>query len=237
MQLDGQLAYIGVFITAANYRGKGIGTVVLKQVLNTLQGRNIILDSVPVRQDFYRKHGFQSSNTVLSLIRATVKPLIDFEDPAKIQIQPIGETNIDAVLKYDMSVSLIDRSDHLVDWVMPISGQSLAAFREGVCVGYICVRYEDGRNIHRVQPLYADTPHIARALMQKCLISCLTTESSSLNIRMNIASGNQEGSQALVQQFGDVETSVCGCRMHSIQEVEVPWRKVFSIVNKYNTII
>jgi len=51
------------------FQEKGIGTVIMKKVLERLSGCNIILYAAPGKEEFYRKMGLRKMKTGMALFR------------------------------------------------------------------------------------------------------------------------------------------------------------------------
>ena len=55
--------------TVPEWQGKGIGTMMLKAILERLEGCNVILYAAPGKEGFYRKFGFDRMKTGLARFR------------------------------------------------------------------------------------------------------------------------------------------------------------------------
>jgi GNAT superfamily N-acetyltransferase len=65
----GEHIYLRDINVASSYRGNGIGTALLSQILADFEGRHIIADVFEDRVPWYRKHGFEPIGKVKKLIR------------------------------------------------------------------------------------------------------------------------------------------------------------------------
>ena len=207
--------------------------------LEDLRGRNVVLDGVPAMQDMYSKYQFKPSTVLIFGVelKAAAKGLCFAPQSTNIQLDRIDLDNIKSVMKFDKTISTIDRSDHLPGWIISNCSVSFGAFQDGACVGYICARYDSRLKRYKIQPLFADSDDIGLALIQ-ALVNCPSMPAHpTLSFRPTVQ--NKERSLGVIQKCGEVLeiSEVTTQRMHLVSEVKLPLHRVFSITNRHYTII
>lgn len=66
-------AYLHGINVSSGHRGRGVGTELLKQILEDFDGTHIVADVFEARVQWYKKHGFEPVGETNNLIRI-VKP-------------------------------------------------------------------------------------------------------------------------------------------------------------------
>jgi Acetyltransferase (GNAT) domain/Acetyltransferase (GNAT) family len=155
----GTYGFVGFYICAPEFRGRGHGFAVWKSGLARLGERTVGLDGVVAQQDNYRKSGF-----VLAHRNVRFGGSVDVEAPADRRVVPIGEAHRAAVIAYDRTFFPAPREAFLRAWLQPQLRRCLAFVDDGALRGYGVVRAcRDG---HKIGPLFADSEPVADALFR-----------------------------------------------------------------------
>ena len=236
--LHSHVAFIGIFITDEGYRRKGIGAALMRHVLGTLHGRNVLLNAVEGTQTMYSNFGFTQSELVtVNIYIDCATPMCDFTGPENLLVKRISGKDelVEAIREYDEAVSTLDRHDYMPQWLLAPNSVCYVAVRGVKCVGYGAIR-DDG-DFYKVQPLYADLPEVATSLMQ-ALLSCEEFRPQSL-VRFRALVQNQDESLQVAARFGATErrASTKEYRMYTLKDIELPHHKVYSMANTENTLV
>lgn len=148
--------FLGFYIAAPGWRGKGLGFAIWQAGLQHLGERTVGLDGVVAQQGNYRKSGFVLAHRNIRYggLPKLTKPGIGFTDPARI--------GFDTLSTYDRRFFPAPRDAFLSDWLVAPGHRSLAVLQDGAVRGLGTIR--PCREGHKIGPLYAETPQIAEAL-------------------------------------------------------------------------
>ena len=149
--------FIGLYIVAPEWRGKGIGWRLWSEGMARLQGRLVGLDGVVAQQDNYRKSGFRLA---WRNVRYAGVARHDASDTAGIV--PLAEVDFAAVCADDRRVFPAPRERFLRAWIDMPEASALGRVDGGKLTGWGVIRR--CREGHKIGPLVADTPDIAASL-------------------------------------------------------------------------
>lgn len=154
---EGKFGFIGLYIVAPRYRGKGYGLQLWQHAVSRLHGHNIGLDGVVERQPQYRQSGFQLAyrnirfETLARPSLTTNQALVD-----------INDLDIEKLLNYDRSFFPACRKTFIEAWLCMPNAQGLGYLQDGQLLGYGLIR--ECRHGYKIGPLFADTRDIAESL-------------------------------------------------------------------------
>ncbi|MFO1149199.1 MAG: GNAT family N-acetyltransferase [Alsobacter sp.] len=151
--------FLGLYIAAPPYRGRGIGWATWQAGLAHLAGRTIGLDGVVAQQDNYRKSGF-----VLAHRNVRFEGLAHADMPGDPRLARIGQGLLPSVLAYDRPCFGAMRDAFLVPWLRDDGRQGYAVVEDGAVRGYGVIRA--CREGHKIGPLFADDPATADLLFR-----------------------------------------------------------------------
>jgi GNAT superfamily N-acetyltransferase len=156
----GGFGFIGLFIVAPPWRGRGIGRQLWDQAMARLAGRDHVvgLDGVPAQQDYYRRNGFALAWQ--NVRHAGVAPAAAGRMPA--QVVPLREVDFSQLCADDRRVFPAPREAFLRAWTGLPDATGLAWQEQGRLGGWGLIRR--CRQGHKIGPLVADDPSIATAL-------------------------------------------------------------------------
>lgn len=156
--------FLGFYIAAPAWRGKGLGMAVWQAGLQHLGERTVGLDGVLAQQDNYRKSGFTLAHRNIRYggKPQLAKPGIAFTDPAELPF--------DRLAAYDRRFFPAPRDVFLSGWLAAVGHRSLAVVQDGALKGLGIIR--PCREGHKIGPLYAETPVLAEALFNGLAEGC-----------------------------------------------------------------
>ncbi len=208
--------FIGFYIVAPEYRGKGYGVELGKAALASLGDRNIGLDGGLERQDVHKKYwGFSYAYKNMRFQgKAESKKL-----PTAL---PIAGVEFNKLLEYDSQVFLFPRPVFLSYWISRADSFGYYLEHEGTILGYGILR--KCFTGYRIGPLFADDEIIAREIVD-ALLSNIPGELYYLDIpEPNTAS------LKIVQQY-NMQKVFETARMYTKEIPNAPLHKVFGITS------
>jgi hypothetical protein len=150
--------FIGLYIVAPAWRGRGVGMRLWNEGMRRLAGRVIGLDGVPAQQENYRRSGFELAWRNLrqgGTARASGRRL-----PG--EVVPLARIDLDALCRKDREVFAAPRRAFLQAWRTAPESTGLAWQSDGRLCGWGVIRR--CRTGHKIGPLVADEPAISEAL-------------------------------------------------------------------------
>jgi GNAT superfamily N-acetyltransferase len=154
----GRFGFIGLYIVAPDWRGRGIGRRLWDQGMARLAGHAIGLDGVPAQQDNYRKSGFslawqniRFAGTARQSARTADAPIV-----------PLREVDFALLCADDRRIFPAPRDAFLRAWIAMPDATGLAWVEQGRLRGWGVIRR--CREGHKIGPLVADSPPVASAL-------------------------------------------------------------------------
>ena len=208
--------FIGFYIVAPEYRGKGYGVELGKAALASLGDRNIGLDGVLERQDVYKKYwGF-------SYAYKNMRFQGKAESKKSPKALPIAGVDFNKLLEYDSQVFLFPRPVFLSYWISRADSFGYYLEHEGTILGYGILR--KCFTGYRIGPLFADDEIIAREILE-ALLSNIPGELYYLDIpEPNTAS------LKIVHQY-NMQKVFETARMYTKEIPNVPLHRVFGITS------
>ncbi|HTI69956.1 MAG TPA: GNAT family N-acetyltransferase [Candidatus Limnocylindria bacterium] len=155
----GHFGFIGLYIVVPEHRGKGYGIALWQAAMQRLKGHVIGLDGVVAQQANYRQSGFQLAYRNIRYC-GTLWPAATTDQ----RIHPLSRWPWEKIATYDRRYFQADRSAFLEAWIQQPDSQALGFGKDGQLTGYGVIR-RCGKG-HKIGPLFADDPEIARALLQ-----------------------------------------------------------------------
>jgi len=164
----GRLGWIGFLIVETGYRGKGIGTLLMKRAIDHLSScktKTIKLEAVPIIANLYRKLGFVDEFDSLRFIRTDGKiaPMLSH------CVKPLKKREMTQLAKFDSEYFGANRIRVLKGLYQDNPQLSFVSYSGPKIVGYImCCKAESG---YRLGPWVCipRNPQVARELLIKCV--------------------------------------------------------------------
>lgn len=150
--------FIGGYIVRPEFRGKGYGMAVWQAGMARLAGRNVGLDGVPAQQANYARSGFRLAH------RNVRYEGCGSDVPAADRVLPLGQQDLDDILRYDRAFFADDRQHFMRCWLRQ-DGSVAFGVRDadGALLGYAVLR--PCRAGFKIGPLCAESPEVAEELM------------------------------------------------------------------------
>jgi len=159
---EDKIGWIGMLIVSPEYRGRGIGTTLLKHGIEYLrpQVQVIKLDATPQGQPLYEKLGFEAEYTI---VRMSGKAAFSKESR---HFYPMTDF-FDAIIPFDAQAFGANRSRVLENLVREYSDYSFCALTDRVVTGYIMANR--GRKAWHIAPWVCKNEHVAKGLLEEML--------------------------------------------------------------------
>ncbi|HEY0757397.1 MAG TPA: GNAT family N-acetyltransferase [Ktedonobacteraceae bacterium] len=163
--LYGAHARIGLMAVSPELQQQGIGATIMRHLLQwSVQhgATTILLDATPAGAPLYTKLGFALEDTVSAYIQKQSYTASDAltNDTRQLQAEELPE-----VIKYDAGRLGVERVRVLSAYYEEFAGRTFVAHDgQGKIAGYLIAQRE-----RRLGPWVADTPDIARSLLQHAL--------------------------------------------------------------------
>jgi GNAT superfamily N-acetyltransferase len=154
----GRFGFIGLYIVAPDWRGRGIGRRLWDQGMARLAGHAIGLDGVPAQQDNYRKSGFSLAWQNIRFAGTARQSARTGDAP----IVPLRDVDFALLCADDRRIFPAPRDAFLRAWIAMPDATGLAWVEQGRLRGWGVIRR--CREGHKIGPLVADSPPVASAL-------------------------------------------------------------------------
>ncbi|NRB51972.1 MAG: GNAT family N-acetyltransferase [Saprospiraceae bacterium] len=153
--------WIGMVLVAPAYRGKGIGTHLLKAALTyALPRGSVMLDATALGQPLYHSLGFQ---VVGEVIRMECKIPNRFPQSAPFVIASVKPEDLPSLISFDRRHLQFDRSLLLADFFKRTPAFAFKAMQGETILGYCLGRR--GSHFHHIGPIVAEHEEVAQALL------------------------------------------------------------------------
>jgi GNAT superfamily N-acetyltransferase len=157
-----RLWWLGMVLTTKPWRGRGIGTHLLRRCIDTVRARGAApgLDATELGRPVYLPLGFAD---VYTLKRWHIERAPEGADPpTRIRIRRAAASDMPAVAEYDAPRSAMQRGEILAHLQSRAPYLAFVAEAEDAIVGFVLGR--DGRVAHSLGPIVAESEAIALAL-------------------------------------------------------------------------
>jgi ribosomal protein S18 acetylase RimI-like enzyme len=213
---DEKFAFIGFYIVAPEYRGKGYGLELWRTAIAKLQNQNIGLDGVVEQQHNYKKSGFELAyNNIRYEVRAKQS---NEQYPGIVKL---SEVNFEDIVQYDTDLFPVPRPKFLHCWVNQSQSTALVALQHNKVIGYGVIR--KCRAGYKIGPLFADAPAIAK----KLFVSLSNATEPGAPIYLDTPEINQDAVQ-LAQNY-DMHEVFRTARMYTKGPPEMDMNRMFGV--------
>jgi len=181
---NGEVAWIGMMLVNQSFRNRGIGSSLLRAILDKLgYCKSIKLDASPLGNPVYRKYGFLEE---LELQRLIAKKLIPCsENVSETYIQHASEKDLKDIIEFDRTVFGTSRLRMIVFLIRQRSREWWIAKKQGRVIGIVGLK--QGMLYHHIGPLYAESLDLAQNLIIKSIRGI-----EGLSVIMDIHVGKSE---------------------------------------------
>ncbi|GFU33816.1 n-acetyltransferase domain-containing protein [Nephila pilipes] len=225
------LYFSGIYCIHEKFRGLNIGIRLCAAVLSRVENKNILGNVVNAMVEKYIKAGdlpYMDENftTVKNYIPNSVTPNVLTNNglPENIEIEPYQENLLSSIAQYDATIAGFERKHILELSCKEKDSQTLAAFKDGTCIGYGSIKrscFDAGR----VGPLFADDPVVAEALLKKLLESFPQRKGfAMMTLRDNIIANS------FIRRLGNPETDTC-VRFYNKEKLKVDTSRIYAVTD------
>jgi GNAT superfamily N-acetyltransferase len=159
-----QLAWIGMMLVQKDYRGLGLAKMLMKGILDRLEGYPIIkLDATPAGFPVYKKMGFEPEYTIYRMVLGPKQ----MPTTTGIQATPIDKAFLSDIVDYDNHIYGVKRQNLLRYLYQQSPDTAMAAGSKEAMKGFVLGR--PGTNYHQLGPLMAESTDIAKDLVSSAL--------------------------------------------------------------------
>lgn len=153
------LGFLGLYIAAPAFRGRGLGWALWQEGLRHLEGCSVGLDGVVAQQENYRRSGFVPAHR-----NVRYEGLARADMPLDSRLAPIGQGLLPSVLAHDRLCFGAAREAFLAAWTRGPGRRGYALVEDGEVLGYGVIRA--CREGHKIGPLFADDETTADILFR-----------------------------------------------------------------------
>ena len=164
-----RLWWLGMVLTAKAWRGRGIGTHLLRRCIDVVRARGAVpgLDATELGRPVYQPLGFAD---VYTLKRWHIERAPAGADaPSRIRIRRALASDMAAVAAYDAPRSAMQRGEILAHLQSRAPYLAFVAEAGEAIVGFVLGR--EGRTAHHIGPIVAESEEIALALIAQAGIA------------------------------------------------------------------
>lgn len=155
-------SWIGMVLVDPRYRGRGVGTHLLKSALDYAQPKGpVLLDATALGQPLYHSLGFQAVGKVARL-QITGPPSVSTTETGNISTAQ--RKDLAKLSTYDQNKIQFSRAVLIEDFFQREPNYAFVAHQHQRIVGYVLGRA--GSRFHHIGPLAADNRNVAKALLK-----------------------------------------------------------------------
>jgi len=220
VQYQRRYGFIGLYIVAPEYRGRGYGLAIWKHAMNYLTeevGVECIgLDGVLAYEALYKSWGFHSSYEIRKY-KYVVNRTFKRECPE------ISEKHFQDIANYDLKMFKVDRASFLHQFIFKMKVKTGEAYVAGKLAGFAVARpcFEG----YRIGPLFADDIKVARMLVES-----LFADLPGQMIFIDVPEPNSQAVK-LVTGF-DMSPGLASVRMYTSNQYQQDIRYVYGITSR-----
>lgn len=209
----GGFGFGGLYIVAAEYRGKGYGAQLARHALDRLAGCNIGQDGVLEQEANYRQMGFKTAYR-----NVRFEGVVGGDAPEGVT--PLNNVPFAEVFDYDTRFFPVPRRRFLEAWLAMPSACGFAIRDQGALAGYGVVRA--CRTGFKIGPLFAEGPREAELLYQ-----ALAAHAGSAPLYLDVPEMNPQAI-ALASRHGMKRVFETN-RMYLKEPPALPLAKIFGV--------
>lgn len=163
---SGKMAWIGMVLVDENYRGRGIGKLVISNLLKQLHAiESVKLDATVAGRQLYEKFGFRSEYRIHRMINFSPEKFCSRN--SEIASEAITESDIPEITELDASVFGVKRT-LLINWLYTQNPELCRCIKKnGKITAFALGR--PGRKYQQIGPVFALTIEDAKVLISQIL--------------------------------------------------------------------
>ncbi len=155
---DERFAFAGFYMVKKQWRGRGIGRLLVREASAYVGSRTVGNDAVPAQQETYKRYGFLFAYR--NIRYRGVAPSAGERAAGVVALESVPCEQLRA---YDRGLFPADRTAFLGCWIRQPGGVALGILRDGRLTGYGVLR--PCRQGWKIGPLFADAEAIAEGLL------------------------------------------------------------------------
>lgn len=212
-----RLGFLGFYLVRPDCRGMGVGRVVWRQGMDSLEGCTVGLNTAASCEAKYQKMGFQTAHHVIRY-RGGAGGVLQ-ADP---YLLPLTDIPFDRVVAFDTTFFFSSREAFLASWITRPGVIALGILQDGHLAGYGVLRQAwDG---FRIGPLFALNPSHAHRLY-----TALKAYGGEGPVYMDIPDANPNAME-LAESFG-MEPVKKTVRMYSGDPPSLPLSGIYGLTS------
>ena len=220
VQYQRKYGFMGLYVVAPEYRGRGYGLAIWKHAINYLTkevGVECIgLDGVLANEALYQTWGFHPSYKICQY-----KYLVN--QTFKRRCPAISEKHFQDIANYDLKVFMVDRASFLHDFIFKTEAKTSEAYIAGKLAGFAAARpCSEG---YKIGPLFADDIEAARILIES-----LFADLPRQTVFIEVPESNSQVIK-LVTDF-DMSPGLATVRMYTSNQYQQDVRYVYGVTNR-----
>jgi GNAT superfamily N-acetyltransferase len=162
-----EIAWIGMVLVNKEYRGRGVSTSLLTNILEKLRAcKSIKLDATPVGQPVYKKFGFRDEYLITRMINPSMKNYLMNND-IDILPEPILPEHVEEIAALDESIFGANRITLIRYVIKEYPHKAWILKRNNKIEGFVLGR--EGNKYNHIGPVMASTTFDAQILISKAL--------------------------------------------------------------------
>jgi GNAT superfamily N-acetyltransferase len=154
MNYTGKVAWIGMVLVDKSYRGRGVGKMLISNVLNQLESfKSVKLDATPAGQPLYKKFGFKKEfliHRMTTLSMENSQPFLSGITPVPVLISDIPE-----ITAFDDSIFGAERTSLVESLINENQENSWCIKKDGRITAIALGR--QGRKYYQIGPVFASS--------------------------------------------------------------------------------
>lgn len=230
VEYPGHLTFFGDFLVINEYRGRGYGLKITKDVWelrNVSKATHTVgTDALPhMAQKYETEFGVKpewTNQPALVSLRKVSNIFSKVKISPEILVKPIREVDMDSLCDYDTSVFGAPRHEFLKKWIsIPGSLGWAAIDGNSTVVGYCATRQivcnggaEIGLNM---APLFADNQLIAKVLLREAANTYLANDAIECTKMLILVPEGENGNASAVKVIENELEAECDCKNTSIR--------------------
>lgn len=169
LPLGARLSWISMVLTTAAWRGRGIGTHLLRRCIDGVRARAAVagLDATAFGRPVYRPLGFADLYPLTRWHLKSVPPSV--AAPPGMRLRRIAAADLQVIAAYDAPRSAMDRGAILAHLQGRAPYLAFVAETDEEIAGFVLGR--EGRVAHHIGPIVAESEEIALALAAQATIA------------------------------------------------------------------
>ena len=181
MNYSGNAAWIGMVLVDKEFRGQGVSTSLLTEVLKKLTSfKSVKLDATPAGRNVYKKFGFRDEFEIVRMTNLSMEN-ISVKNDEKIFPEHIELKHLNEIIDFDKNIFGVKRSSLIKYLLSQYPQKAWMIKRNNLIAGIVLGR--SGNKYHHIGPVFA-----ANIIDAKNLINSALNELKNKSVVVDIIS-------------------------------------------------